>query len=537
MREAVELYRGSLPGRLMPNLVGAMAQRPELARAVRDGFLARRRAALREVLRRGIERGDLRPDLDLELALDVFGGPLFYRLLVTGGPIDEQLAEGVAELILRGFAPDGSARSQVHEKTRSTHDEDPCDPDRHGGDHDRLARGRRSRPAPPAAHDPRPQWTEPLPIYAFAIEHPEGVIVVDTGESARASQPGYFPRWHPVFRSRFASGSSPSRRSARSSSSSGSRPRRPPGGDDASAHRPRRRPAPLPRHGDPRRARGDRIRHRAPQGQLRGYPNTRWPAWFDPTPLDLEPEPLGPFPQSLRLTKAGDVTLVPVPGHSPGQLGVLVEDGDHTVFLAGDSSYTQELMLRGMVDGVGARRGCGTPHAQADPRLRAENPTVYLVAHDPDTGIGSPNAASSQRSKRSWRHDRLQTSVNIERPVEEVFAYVSDPRNLPAWNSAVQAVRPTSPATNGVGSTYSMKRQLPTGRRPTSSRSSPASRHASSRSARRRGQPHSSTATDLAAQNGETVVQLDAQVELAGSRPVCPARRRRQEGSTTTSRP
>ena len=30
-------------------------------------------------------------------------------------------------------------------------------------------------------------WTEPLPIYAFAIEHPEGVIVVDTGETARNS--------------------------------------------------------------------------------------------------------------------------------------------------------------------------------------------------------------------------------------------------------------------------------------------------------------------------------------------------------------
>ena len=44
------------------------------------------------------------------------------------------------------------------------------------------------------------EWTEPLPIYAFAIEHPEGVIVVDTGESAGASEPGYFPRWHPVFR-------------------------------------------------------------------------------------------------------------------------------------------------------------------------------------------------------------------------------------------------------------------------------------------------------------------------------------------------
>ena len=65
MREAVALYRGSLAGRLMPNLIGAMAQKPELARAVRDGFLAGRRAALSEVLRRGVERGDLRPDLDV----------------------------------------------------------------------------------------------------------------------------------------------------------------------------------------------------------------------------------------------------------------------------------------------------------------------------------------------------------------------------------------------------------------------------------------------------------------------------------------
>jgi AcrR family transcriptional regulator len=106
MGEAVELYRGSLAGRLMPNLVGAMAQKPELARTVREEFLAGRRVALSEVLRRGIERGELREDLDVELALDVLGGPLFYRLLVTGGPIDEQLAEGVADLILRGFAPE-----------------------------------------------------------------------------------------------------------------------------------------------------------------------------------------------------------------------------------------------------------------------------------------------------------------------------------------------------------------------------------------------------------------------------------------------
>jgi AcrR family transcriptional regulator len=118
MREAVELYRGSVPGRLMPNLVSAMAERPELAQVFREGFLIRRRLALTEVLHRGVERGDLRPDIDLELALDLLGGPLFYRLLITGGPLDEQLAEGVTELILRGFAPDKSGRAESKQTTQ-----------------------------------------------------------------------------------------------------------------------------------------------------------------------------------------------------------------------------------------------------------------------------------------------------------------------------------------------------------------------------------------------------------------------------------
>ena len=105
MHSAVEVYRGSVEAGVMPSLVDAMSRDVELARSVREGFLAGRRAALGAVLERGVERGDLRADLDLELALDVLGGPLFYRLLITGGPIDRQLADGVVELILRGFAP------------------------------------------------------------------------------------------------------------------------------------------------------------------------------------------------------------------------------------------------------------------------------------------------------------------------------------------------------------------------------------------------------------------------------------------------
>jgi AcrR family transcriptional regulator len=105
MRDAVQVYGHAPAAQAMPALVAAMNRDPTLARATREGFLATRRNALRQVIERGIERGDLRTDLDIELALDLLGGPLFYRLLVTGAPIDEPLANGVVDLFLRGFTP------------------------------------------------------------------------------------------------------------------------------------------------------------------------------------------------------------------------------------------------------------------------------------------------------------------------------------------------------------------------------------------------------------------------------------------------
>ena len=360
-------------------------------------------------------------------------------------------------------------------------------------------------------------WTEPLPIYAFAIEHPEGVIVVDTGESARASQPGYFPRWHPVFRLAVREFVEPEQEIGPQLEQLGIEP-----GDVrrvVMTHLHTDHAGGLHHFPDTEilAARAEIAYATGLQGQLRGYPNKRWPAWFDPTPVDLEPEPFGGFPQSLRLTKAGDVTLVPVPGHSPGQLGVLVQDRDHTVFLAGDSSYTQDLLLRGTVDGVGPDEDARTPHAPANPRLRRCAPHRLPGRARPRHRHSARRAARNQVDPNgAGGMIVFQTSIGIKRPAEEVFAYVCDPRNLPAWNSAVQAVRPTSPATNGVGSTFSMKRELPTG--PAINQleviASKPPREFTIRTTA--GPTPFLYRYRFAAHNGETVVQLDAQVELDG---------------------
>ena len=42
-------------------------------------------------------------------------------------------------------------------------------------------------------------WTQPLPIYTYLIEHAEGLLLLDSGECARSANPGWFPWWNPFF--------------------------------------------------------------------------------------------------------------------------------------------------------------------------------------------------------------------------------------------------------------------------------------------------------------------------------------------------
>jgi N-acyl homoserine lactone hydrolase len=231
------------------------------------------------------------------------------------------------------------------------------------------------------------EWTEPLPIFAFAIEHPEGVIVVDTGETARVAEPGYFPRWSPFFR--FAV-----REHVERDEEIGpqlERLRIEPGDVRwvVMTHLHTDHAGGLPHFANSEIlvSRTEMQYATGLRGRLRGYVNKPWPAWFDPTLVDLPSNELGPFPASLPLTQAGDVTLVPVPGHTPGQVAVIVEDDDHSVLLAGDSSYTQAAMLRGAADGVGADEVAERLTHERIRAYAAATPTVYLPSHDPETGV------------------------------------------------------------------------------------------------------------------------------------------------------
>jgi AcrR family transcriptional regulator len=104
LRNAVKLYADDRPSQLFPHLVGEMARNPALADAVRSGFLAQRRSVLCAIVERARARGELRPDVDTELCLDLFAGVIYYRFLITGGPLTRRVADDLADVIVRGVA-------------------------------------------------------------------------------------------------------------------------------------------------------------------------------------------------------------------------------------------------------------------------------------------------------------------------------------------------------------------------------------------------------------------------------------------------
>lgn len=111
----------------------------------------------------------------------------------------------------------------------------------------------------------------------------------------------------------------------------------------------------------------------------------------------------------------------------------------------------------------------------------------------------------------------FETSVRIARPIDEVFAFVSDPGNFPQWNSAVQAVRKTSEGERGVGSTYSMERELPSGRARNEFEIVACERPNEFVIRTTSGPTPFVYRYRLSSENRATVIRLDAQVELEGA--------------------
>jgi AcrR family transcriptional regulator len=102
LRSLAGLMRDPVLGRAMRMMAADAARHPELGGAHEEFVRSRRRRSI-DALERAVARGELRRDVDLEVAIDTYTGPLFYRHLVSHMPIDGDYIEQVVDGVIAAY--------------------------------------------------------------------------------------------------------------------------------------------------------------------------------------------------------------------------------------------------------------------------------------------------------------------------------------------------------------------------------------------------------------------------------------------------
>jgi len=224
------------------------------------------------------------------------------------------------------------------------------------------------------------EWSEWLPIYVFAVERGDGVVLVDAGANAGCMR---LPRWHPYFRRAVQFDIEPEQEAGPQLRALGIAPSDVRlvvlthlhiDHDGGLAAFPKARTLVSGRE----RAAASGLR-----GRLGGYLPQRWPSSFDPEPFAFVDGPCGPFARSQRLTADGALIALPTPGHTPGHVSVVLDDGERRVVFLGDASYSQDNLLAGRVDGVSPSEATTAATLKRLAALAAERPTLLLPTHQP----------------------------------------------------------------------------------------------------------------------------------------------------------
>jgi glyoxylase-like metal-dependent hydrolase (beta-lactamase superfamily II) len=219
-----------------------------------------------------------------------------------------------------------------------------------------------------------------MPIWVWVIEHPEGVIVIDTGEIEESVHKGFYKK--ESLGTKFNLMAMSSRRNI--------------GKKDeldvqlAGLGIPPDRVSKVVMthlHGDHTDGLkffpGNEIiineaEHAKPYGNL----PTTYPKWFSPTLVNFLSDRVDFFDAAYSLTKAEDVLLVPTPGHTHHHSSVLLKTDHEHILFAGDVSYTSRQLLayefaNANIDYAASRKTYDTVSGYAK-----KYPLVYLPSHD-----------------------------------------------------------------------------------------------------------------------------------------------------------
>lgn len=226
-------------------------------------------------------------------------------------------------------------------------------------------------------------WTQWLPVTATVIEHPDGVVVVDTGETARIAEPDYTAcdgaaGWFYSNNLRFAVA-------------------------------PRGEIGPQLRTLDIDTASVGTVvmthLHSDHMGGMGWFPNARFlvsavdagghagallcrvPDAATRIPITYEGRARDAFPAHHAVTTDGVVSIVPTSGHTRGHQSVLLREGNRSWLIAGDAVFDTEQIATGAIAGIAEDRGAARATVAMLHRQIDEFGTIVIPTHDAGSAL------------------------------------------------------------------------------------------------------------------------------------------------------
>jgi N-acyl homoserine lactone hydrolase len=249
------------------------------------------------------------------------------------------------------------------------------------------------------------EWTQPLPINAYIIEHADGLVLFDTGQHRDSvTDPDYFPR-------------GPLRLLYRRLGRAEIGPEETLTGLMAAKrydiHDVRTAVishlhhdhvgglAELP-HAEIVVAADEWKSMRDPMPATRGFfprhidlPGVRW---HQVTPEPTRDAGLRPFGAAHDLLGDGSLVLLPTPGHTPGSVSLLVRrPGRVPLLMVGDMAFDLDCMAHERVPGVGKRSQLIDSTRKVNGLANRYPGLVVLPAHDPTAAARLAAATSRPR--------------------------------------------------------------------------------------------------------------------------------------------
>ena len=100
---AMTRFMRTRQGRVVAEILGAAQSDPELLALFRERFLNQRRKLGRALFENGIGLGAFNPDLDIDLAIDLYAGPIYHRALVGHYALTDDFGRSLAACVLRAI--------------------------------------------------------------------------------------------------------------------------------------------------------------------------------------------------------------------------------------------------------------------------------------------------------------------------------------------------------------------------------------------------------------------------------------------------